>query len=173
MLFRSARLLYVSPTQVNVQLSFDTPAGRQLLSVNNGNAPSAPVEVVVADAAPALFYGPQGVLALKNDNFSLVGPGNAAAAGEVILLYSTGLGQTTPALPTGALAGADPVANTRPATVTIGGRSAQVIYSIAAPGFAGLYQTAVRVPEGLTAGNAAVVLSSGGASSSPVSIPVR
>lgn len=170
---RRARLLYVSPTQVNAQLAFDTPTGQQLLSVNNGNAPAAPIGVMVAQSAPALFFGPQGVLALKNDDFSLVGPNNPARAGDVILLYCTGLGQTTPALQTGALATGNPMANTSPVAVTVGGRTADVIHSIAAPGFAGLYQTAVRVPAGVTPGNAAVVLTSGGAASNPVTIPVQ
>ncbi|HWQ53195.1 MAG TPA: CHRD domain-containing protein [Bryobacteraceae bacterium] len=167
-----ARLLYVSPTQVNAALSFDTPTGAQQIAVNNGNAPRA-VNVTVAASAPALFFGPNGALALKNEDFSLIGPANPAFAGDIVLLYSTGLGQVTPALQTGALAAVSPIANTRPATVTIGGRNAEVIHSIAAPGFAGLYQTAVRVPQGVKPGNAPVVLSVAGADSAPVNLRVQ
>lgn len=168
-----ARLLYVSPTQVNAVLSFGTPLGTQPLAVNNGNAPSAGLNVTIAEAAPALFFGPDGALALKNQDFSLIGPDNPARAGDVILLYSTGLGQTTPPLATGALAPVEPAGNTRPAEVTIGGREAEVIHSIAAPGFAGLYQTAVVVPSGVAPGNAPVVLTVGGASSEPMNLPVQ
>jgi len=168
-----ARLLYVSPGQVNAALAMETPAGQQLLSLNNGNAPSAPVPVTVAQAAPAIFFGPAGALALKNADFSLVGADNPAHAGDVVLLYATGFGQTTPALGTGVLAPASPLSNTVPATVTIGGKNADVVYSIAAPGFAGLYQVAVRVPAGLLAGNQPVVITAGGMSSNSAGLAVQ
>ena len=44
---------------------------------------------------------------------------------------------------------------------------------MAAPGFAGLYQVAVRVPAGVAAGNAALVLRSGQAVSNSVTIAVQ
>jgi uncharacterized protein (TIGR03437 family) len=62
--------------------------------------------------------------------------------------------------------------NTGTVSVTIGGQNAPVIYSIASPGFAGLYQTAVTVPGGVT-GSARVVLTAGGAASNPVNIAVQ
>ena len=57
--------------------------------------------------------------------------------------------------------------NTGPVTVTIGGQNAAVVYSIASPGFAGLYQIAVTVPSGVT-GSADVVVKAGTATSNTV-----
>jgi uncharacterized protein (TIGR03437 family) len=114
-----------------------------------------------------------GGLVLKNADFSLVRPGNPAAAGDILLIYSTGLGQTTSPQETGKPVPQAPFAHTGDVSVTIGGGTADVIYSIASPGFVGLYQTAVRMPAGVTAGNAAVTLKMGSVSSNTVMIAVR
>jgi uncharacterized protein (TIGR03437 family) len=74
---------------------------------------------------------------------------------------------------TGQVLDFQPQANTAPATVTIGGQNAAVIYSVASPGFAGLYQIGVTMPSGVAAGNAAVVLRMGTVASAAVNIPVQ
>ena len=79
-----------------------------------------------------------------------------ARAGEVILLYASGLGVVNPALQTGALAASASVVGN--VTVTIGGQAATVQYAGTAPGFAGLYQLNVVVPSGAS-GDALVVVS--------------
>ena len=67
-----ARLLYVSPAQINAVLPSETPVGRQPAAVNNGNGP-AEAPVTVAAVAPAVFFGPSGGIVVKNSDFSLVG----------------------------------------------------------------------------------------------------
>src|SRR5207249_2187869 len=108
----------------------------------------------------------------KNRDFSLVTPANPARAGDVVLIYLTGLGQTTPALQTGNLQPGTALNNTGPVTVTIGGQNALVVYSIASPGFAGLYQIAVTVPSGVT-GFSDVVVKAGTATSNTVKLSVQ
>jgi uncharacterized protein (TIGR03437 family) len=102
---------------------------------------------------------------------SLVRPGNTVTGGDMIALVSTGLGQTTPALKTGEYAGS--ANSTATATVTIGGRAANVQRSIALPGTAGLYWTVVQVPAGLPAGNQPVVLTIGGVATNSSNLAVR
>jgi uncharacterized protein (TIGR03437 family) len=89
-----------------------------------------------------------------------------------VLVYSTGLGLTTPALATGAVVPAAMLARTGDVAATVGGQNAMVIYSVASPGYAGLYQSAVVVPQGVT-GNAPVVLQVGGVRSNSVNIAVQ
>ena len=63
--------------------------------------------------------------------------------------------------------------NTGSVSVTIGGQNAGVVYSIASPGYAaGLYQTAVTVPSGLS-GTVQLVLKAGNASSNAVNLAVQ
>jgi len=88
-------------------------------------------------------------------NYSLVTPSNPAAPGEVVIVYATGLGKVEPAPPTGQPAPSSPLPVTvEQPTVTISGFPAEVLFSGLAPGFAGLYQLNVRIPQNLPAGDA-------------------
>ena len=54
------------------------------------------------------------------------------------------------------------------------GQNAQVQFAGLAPGFAGLYQVNVVVPEGVTAGaNVPVILTTAGFSSPPVTVAIQ
>jgi len=166
---KAAPLIYVSAGQINAQVPFDVPAGPQPVVVKSIVGPSASFTVTVAAAAPAIFFSPVAAV-LKNADFSLVTAGNPAHAGDTILVYCTGLGQTSPALSTGALVTGTPA--TAAVTATIGGKPATVVYAIASPGFVGLYQVAVTVPAGVT-GSSAIVLTQGTANSNSVPISVQ
>jgi uncharacterized protein (TIGR03437 family) len=168
----TAPLFYVGPGQILAQIPFETPAGSQAVVVTNGNGPGDAFNVTIVSAAPALFFDEIGGLILKNSDFSLVRPENPASLNDILLIYFTGGGQTTPALATGRLATFPPPFNTVPITVTIGGQDAPVIYSIASPMFAGLYQAAVRMPA-VAGPTAPVVFKAGTATSNTVSIAVR
>jgi uncharacterized protein (TIGR03437 family) len=169
---RRMPLLYVAPNQINAQAPVDLPPSRsKVLIVDNGTGPSAAVVVDVVAAAPEIFFYPVPAV-LKNADFSLVGSANAARAGDVLLVYATGMGQTSPPLTTGALVAPGVLAYTTPVTATIGGKPANVVYSIAAPQFAGLYQVAVTVPAGVT-GSVPLVLQQGAAVSNSVNITVE
>jgi uncharacterized protein (TIGR03437 family) len=103
-----------------------------------------------------------------------VGNGNSDKAGDVVHVYATGLGATTPALATGQVTPAPPTLyRTAPTTATIGGKDAQVIYSIASPGFVGLYQVAVVVPAGAGTGNVPVTITTGSVTSNSVTVNLQ
>ena len=168
---KSAPILYVSRTQLNVQVPVDVGTGPQAVVVNNGVGPSASFNVNVAATAPAIFFNPVAAV-LKNSDYSLVSDRNPAHADDVVLVYATGLGVTTPALATGAVVPATTIANTATVTATVGGKDAAVIASIASPGYAGLYQVALRIPGGQS-GNVPVVLQQGSTKSNAVNIAVQ
>lgn len=170
---RAAPLLYVSPGQLNVQVPFETEPGARPIVVRFDGEASQAASIQVATVAPFIFTYERGGIVVRNADFSLITPENPAAAGDIVLIYSTGLGQTTPVLETGKPAAYPPAAETARVQVTIGGRAADVVYSIASPGFAGLYQTAVRVPAGVTPGNARLTLSVAGVSSNETTMAVR
>ena len=166
---KPAALLYVSPTQINAQVPVDGPLGAQTVVVNNGVGPSTTFSVNVTPFAPAIFFSPS-VAILKNSDFSLVSTTNPVKAGDVILVYMTGLGQTQPAITTGGLVTG--TANTSAVTAKIGDRDATVVYSIASPGFAGLNQVAITVPAA-GSGNVDLVITEGTAKSNTVKIQVQ
>jgi uncharacterized protein (TIGR03437 family) len=149
----------------------DVPAGSQLVIVGNPGGVIASYTINVAANAPAIFFSPSPAI-LKNADFSLVTPANPAKPGDIILVYCTGLGQTTPPLATGVAPAAGVLARTTPVTATIGGQPATTIYSIASPGFPGLYQLAITVPAGLT-GSVPLVLQQGAATSNTVTLALK
>jgi uncharacterized protein (TIGR03437 family) len=170
-----APFYFVSPLQLNVQVPFEVAAGQQPVVVTTSGGASTAFTATVASVAPSIFVDSNGTGAIvKNSDFSVITASNKAKAGDAIVIYSTGLGQVTPAAQTGVLLQppSSGFNNTGTVTVTIGGQNAVVIYSLASPGFAGLYQTAVTVPSGVT-GSVPVVLSSGTTNSVPVNIAVQ
>ena len=124
--------------------------------------------------ADAIAVAPDGMF---TDEF---GTSRPAMPGEIIVLYGTGWGETTAGLGTGELAtgeaqllpGANPM-------VSFGGiflAPEDVFYVGVTPSTAGLYQLAIRVPEGAQPGNNQVVLTAYGKSTPggpviPVAVP--
>jgi uncharacterized protein (TIGR03437 family) len=167
---KAAPILFVSGTQINAQVPVDVGTGPQAVVVNNGVAPSASFNVNVAAVAPAIFFAPSPAI-LKLPDFSLVSATNPVKSGDTVVVFATGMGQTTPALTTGGLVGST-ISNTSTVTATVGGQNATVISSVASPGFAGLYQVAVTIPSGVS-GSVPVVLTQAGTKSNSVNIPVQ
>ncbi|MEJ7605877.1 MAG: IPT/TIG domain-containing protein [Bryobacteraceae bacterium] len=172
---RNAPVLVVSGTNIVAQVPLDTPVGQQAVVIRNANgAAAASMSITVAALAPAIFTDGTNGAFLKNSDYSLVTSSNRVRVGDIVIVYSTGLGTTTQALTTGQIA---PVGetffNTSPATVTVGGREARVYYSIASPGFAGLYQAAFQIPEGAGTASVPVVLRVGTTASNTVNISLQ
>jgi uncharacterized protein (TIGR03437 family) len=168
----SAGLVLVSDQQVIIEVPAEATAGDQPVVVTNLAGKSNSFTAKVQPSSPNIFFDSVGGILTKND-FSLIRPSSPAAAGDILLIFSTGNGQTTPPLTTARVPPLTQLFNAPAATVTIGGKDAPVIYSVAAPGFPGLYQTGVRMPAGVPAGNAAVVMTVGGVASNSVNIAVR
>jgi uncharacterized protein (TIGR03437 family) len=107
----------------------------------------------------------------------LVDSANPAKAGDVVVVYCTGLGATNPAVRSGEAAPTPPAALakvTTPVSVTVGGQPAVVQYAGLTPGYAGLYQVNVQVPSGITPGSSVpLVLSQDGVPSNTVTLAVR
>ena len=174
---KRAPLFVVTPGQINAQVPHDLAPGEAALTVIRGCATaneqrSAAASATVAAVSPAFFNfvsNPDGrnpVVALHGGGPGFVGtpgllPGvefTPAAPGEVVTLYGTGFGATEPALETGEIPSrAVDLANA--VSFTFGGIAvppADILYKGAAPGLAGVYQFALRLPSNLPAGNATV-----------------
>jgi uncharacterized protein (TIGR03437 family) len=162
----AAPIVYVSAKQSSAIAPYAV-AGKtstQVVAVYKGQR-SAPLSLRVADAAPGLFSANSsgsGPGAILNQNGALNSASNPAAAGEIVVLYGTGEGQTQPGGRDGAIASETYPAPALPVAVTIGGRTAEVVYAGAVPYVvAGEFQINAKVPSGLTAGSQPVVVSFG------------
>jgi uncharacterized protein (TIGR03437 family) len=148
-----AYMEYVSSTQINA-LAPSVPAGTVPVTVTNGNGTSQAVMAEVSAAQPAFFqWGTYAVatrqnfsLAVKNGTF----PGTTtvpAKPGDVIILWGTGFGLTSPSAPAGVETPTTTTYNTASTvSVTVGKKPATVYGAALAPGYAGLYQIAIQIP---------------------------
>ena len=177
-----APILYASSPQLNLQVPWELQ-GMPIVPVTvtvTGNSISSELEsVAVGQNDPGIFSlgAPQGGQgAIENVAGAVVDSNSPAHAGDYILIFATGLGMVTNQPATGAVALAAPHLSyliSYP-SATIGGVSAPVSFAGLSPGYIGLYQVNVQVPEGVTAGDAVpVVLSFGATVSNTVTISVR
>jgi uncharacterized protein (TIGR03437 family) len=166
---KAAYVYFVSPGQVNVLAPVDTAVGPVAVQVTTLNGSSGVVTVTKNAASPAFFqFDPQGrkyIAAVTLDGV-FAGPTGLYGTqlttrpvkpGEIVQLYATGLGATSPAYPDGKLL-TQAYALTVLLSVKIGGQAAIVSYAgLAGPG---LYQLNVAIPA-LPVGDAAVVIDLG------------
>ena len=168
----TAFVYYISPGQINVQAPNDTSSGTVSVVVTNNGSSSAPATAQLQGFAPAFFQysgTPYAIVTRYPDN-ALVGnpsviPGTVAAArGDVLILWATGIGATNPTSAAGlVMSGAPPAAI--PPVVTVGGTAVAMLGAALSPGSAGLYQIAIQLPATLATGIAAIRVSVSGYSS--------
>jgi uncharacterized protein (TIGR03437 family) len=157
-----AHLRYVSPTQIN----FLTPASHapgvtSLMIVRDGVVgPSIPV--TFAEASPGLFQNDSMITAAHADG-SLLTEDAPARPGEIVVLYGTGLGQTVVPLDSrsdGRLVAmtSDPaglrIQRFADLSVTFNESALdplRILWAGLTPGFAGLYQINLQLPDSLEA----------------------
>jgi uncharacterized protein (TIGR03437 family) len=140
------------------------------LQVSRGDLKSLPVTLQAQSVAPGLFmFDPENrrYAAATHANGTLIGkaslyPGATTPArpGEVIVLWGTGFGKTSPDIPAGEIVSV-PARMIASPVVTIGGVTADVLY--AGLSGAGLYQINVKVPDGVPDGDLPVVVQTDGA----------
>jgi adhesin/invasin len=177
----AAPLIYVSPTQINFQMPSGVPASAVPLVVTNQTPTSTRAVHGSAQHTTPLTVVDPGLFVLVDHRAAALNvdlsPNTALTpipAGGYVLLFITGEGPVTPALPDGTPAPGSPLSLINaPVTVTIGGKSAQVTYQGVAPGFAGLAQINAIVPAGLTPGDQPVFVTINGVSSNSGLITVK
>jgi len=170
-----AYISYASPGQINALMPLDATIGPVTVQVTTPQGQAYPGTVLLQRIAPELFtWAPDGVTyaAAEHANGALIGPAGAlqpAAAGEVIELYGTGFGPTSPQIPV-SQAAFPPAILAAPVNVTIGGAAAPVKWAgLIGPG---LYQVNVEVPS-VAAGDQPVTVSVAGfQSAAGVYVPV-
>jgi uncharacterized protein (TIGR03437 family) len=158
-----APLYYVSANQINFQMPFETSLGEAFVRVDRDGQRGNTVGVEVTGLSPRILTLPFGnyAVAVNAADQSLVIPstpglnGHPAKSGDTITIYAIGLGATSPSVASGAAApSVEPLARvTNPVQVYFT-RGIFTNYVVAdplfaglTPGFVGLYQINVVVPQ--------------------------
>jgi uncharacterized protein (TIGR03437 family) len=169
-----AYVAFVSPKQLNVLAPNDAALGNVAVQVTTSNGTSPSVNALYQSATPAFFLWNSKYAVATRPDYSDVGPPNLfpnlpttpAAAGDIITLWGTGFGPTTPISPAGQLVPSDTLyALPNSLTILVGNVPAQLLSAVLTPGEAGVYQIAIQVPAGTPAGDQPVVAQIAGVSS--------
>jgi len=188
----AAPLYYVGPLQVNFQVPSNAPLGTVRVAVRTAdtNELVAGGSVLIASAAPGIFTTNQagtGQAAVVNQDGTLNSASNPAPVGSQIVIFGTGQGQTSPAVPDGSATPIGTLSNTvavptsnaatclnsQPSMcVAMGSAFGDVKFSGLAPGFIGLWQINVVVPQGVS-GTVQLRVVISGTPSNTVTVAVR
>ena len=164
----NAPLYYVSPTQLNVQIPYETPVNQPSVVTVNNNGRTATTTLTVASAAPGLFTDVTGAIV----------PTATVARGGVLVLYLTGVGAVSPAMATGAAPAAGTPVGLLPVpvqatTVTIGGvatGAGSILFDGIPTALVGVAQINLRIPATAPLGAQPIVVAIGGIASAPATI---
>jgi uncharacterized protein (TIGR03437 family) len=148
---KPAFIRFISPGQINAQVPDDIGTGPVPLIVTNGSGASDPISVTASSALPGLLApfnvarrryvaALQGSTVVGSPQFSPVKPG------DVVTLYGIGFGPVNPSIAAGRIA-AGQNGLTQPFTMRIGQSQVTTSYRGLGPGFVGLYQFNITVPD--------------------------
>jgi uncharacterized protein (TIGR03437 family) len=170
---RPVPVYFVSANQINGQTPFEIGPGEVDVTVSVDGAVSGARKAVVQAAAPGILQYAVNRAVAQNANGSVNAANNPARAGEAITVYLTGIGALDNAVAIGAAAPGDPLSRaSAPVRVTVGGVEAQVLFVGLTPGFVGLAQANIVVPQ-LGAGEYPLEIAIGGTASNRPVITVR
>ena len=149
----SAPILFVSEDQINFLIPSDLKAGTVKVWVaTQGNAgPQVPITLV--DSAPSLFVAPGSYALATDTNNQVLTAESPAHAGDIVVIYLTGLGHTSPNPNPGEVPMyAAQIVSLPTLRVTLGSVAIApdlVKYAGLTPGWPGLYQINLYIPEGV------------------------
>jgi uncharacterized protein (TIGR03437 family) len=175
---KPAPIYFVSPGQLNVLVPFGTTGPTATIVVRNSGVNSNTVTVPVAATAPGVYTLDQsgsGGGAILHTDYSLVNAAKPAIGGETVLIFLTGLGTVTPGLTDGTAGDINTLYRSDgDLVVYAGGEQATVLFKGLAPGFPGLYQLNVTLPQFLKAsGNLPLAIQTPNAFHDQVDIPIQ
>jgi uncharacterized protein (TIGR03437 family) len=140
-----APIMYLSPTQINLQIPDAVPPGQSATLTVNNNGATTSMNFTPAAAAPGIFV---------DQNHAPIS-GTRGAVGDTMTLQVTGVGTRAEEI-----------------GVAVGGISALAASQAKPPTLPGVIQIDYRIPEGVTPGNNPVVVYVGTAPSVPAILEV-
>jgi uncharacterized protein (TIGR03437 family) len=172
-----AQMYYVSPSQINVLLPTNLVPGSTHLRIQLDSTYGPDITITIAAVAPAFFQLDTRTVIAAHANGQIVTADAPAAPGEYVVLYATGLGATIPQpgygeIPMHAALLAD-LANFAVLLDGVRVDPQRIGYAGVAPGFGGLYQINIQVPDDTGTDPEIRVSASGVLSPAGLRLPVR
>jgi uncharacterized protein (TIGR03437 family) len=179
-----APLFFISNGQIDFEVPFEVSPGPTTIRVVRNGQQGNLIYANIVSTAPRFLLnngGPYPVLNTPSSPPVVTGiPSHPAKAGDIVIAYVIGLGETNPVIQTGVGGPTNPTAKVNDVTVCIGEESPFAKmncfapdFAGAAPGFVGLYQLNITIPGGLPSGNLALSFAVGSAPSNVVQIALQ
>jgi uncharacterized protein (TIGR03437 family) len=170
----NAPIYYASGSQLTVQVPNELIPNRQysvILATTSGY--SQPTMLPIVPVQPGTVAINDGTLFATHSNSSRIDEANPSKPNEVVTVFLVGMGATTPAVPSGSPAPANPAAwvNTS-ARVSVDGQPAEILFEGLSAGRVGLYQINFRIPAGARPGMLDVTISQNGVKANTGKLPV-
>ena len=171
-------LYFKNGTQINAQAPFELlPNSTAPVVVEVDGNYSVPEEIAVARSRPGVFalLGQSDRAIVQFPNGALSGPAVPVRAGDTVTIYLSGIGAVNPAVATNsAPPAAEPFARAvANFSAKVGDRDAAVVFLGLTPGFVGLAQANLVIPQGAPVGpDIPLTISVGGQPSKPLFISV-
>lgn len=135
-----APILSMTPDRAVIQIPWDIPVGTTPIAVA-ASGMSNTLQAQVVPSAPA-------ILAVTHADGQPVTPASPAREGELVVVYAVGLGQVDRNLAPGVTPTAAKLPNLLiTPEVRLGDEEPEVLFAGLAPGFIGLYQINLRIPD--------------------------
>lgn len=166
-------LFFANPTQLNGQAPYEIRSGETgYLRVFTPGGVSEPLAVNLAPTAPGIFqYGESRAIAVNPDG-RLNSPSTPVAPGQTVVVYLSGTGALDNPVRTAQPAPSSPLSRpTAPVSAAINGQDAPILFLGLSPGFIGLAQANLTIPN-LAPGDYELIITIGTASSPAVRITI-
>jgi uncharacterized protein (TIGR03437 family) len=150
-----ADIYYVSPGQVNVLIPPSLIPGPATVQLINDGLAGPAVTITLSPSAPVMFQSDATTVIATHGNGPLVTAAAPAQPGEIVVIYVTGLGPTSPAaIPNQIPQTAAWIVDRSDFRVVLNGTDvdpAGIEYAGVTPGFGGLFQINLLLPDSVPA----------------------
>lgn len=149
----ASSVFFVSPGQINFLIPYEAGGTTATIVVERQGVTGPAVTIPLDPVSPGLFQWNGAFAVAEHADGSLISPAAPAQGGEIVVLYCAGLGHTIPDVPPGSIVStAATILAAAQLGIVINGApcaSCIVYYAGLTPGFAGLYQINLRLPDSL------------------------
>lgn len=167
-----SNLFFVSPGQINFLIPYEIVGSSVTLFVERQGIVGPEVTIPLATTSPGFFEWNGNFALAEHADGSLVTEAAPAQPGEVIVLYAAGLGRTVPDVPSGHIVStATSILYQSELQILLNGQpcpASSIWYAGLTPGFAGLYQINLELPQDLPVNPQIQIVM--GAQSSPANV---